>query len=338
MILLALLVGSDYTTGLQGIGPVTALEILAAFPPSSVINTAELLNSLTQTQLISGLAEFKSWFNQGKLPGLGGRTSLRGKLKNVIVSEHFPSTKVVNAYLEPKVDTNTKDKFTWAKPDVVGLIEFAQQKFGWSRKKSEDILNPVMKRQQDSFTQKKIRDYFKTRYKVDQSSSSGLEATGVNIMSKRVRIAVNKIAKGCSVDEPDLDEVKPRKQRVTKKNVKKKTVEKELDEDVAVLKQTEAISVKRVKEIETELQDRLQQDKPNSTAVVRKILPDLHKKDVILQKKRDENVMLKRKLKAIEVFRKSKQGPGFVKAQKNVPRKRLKEDAGLSESSSSNDE
>ncbi|KAJ8964829.1 hypothetical protein NQ314_004637 [Rhamnusium bicolor] len=33
MILFALLVGSDYTTGIQGVGPVTALEILACFPP-----------------------------------------------------------------------------------------------------------------------------------------------------------------------------------------------------------------------------------------------------------------------------------------------------------------
>ena len=32
MINLALMCGSDYTTGVQGIGPVTALEVLAEFP------------------------------------------------------------------------------------------------------------------------------------------------------------------------------------------------------------------------------------------------------------------------------------------------------------------
>ena len=32
MIKIALLCGSDYTSGIQGVGPVTALEIMAEFP------------------------------------------------------------------------------------------------------------------------------------------------------------------------------------------------------------------------------------------------------------------------------------------------------------------
>lgn len=52
MILLALLVGSDYTVGLQGVGPVTAMEILAAFPPSK--GKVKEFN-LSHTDLLSGM-------------------------------------------------------------------------------------------------------------------------------------------------------------------------------------------------------------------------------------------------------------------------------------------
>lgn len=51
MVLLALLVGSDYTVGLQGVGPVTAMEILAAFPPTKgKVNEFKL----SHAELLSG--------------------------------------------------------------------------------------------------------------------------------------------------------------------------------------------------------------------------------------------------------------------------------------------
>lgn len=73
MIQLALLVGSDYTTGIAGIGPVTALEILAAFPSIG-------------DNLLNGLADFNSWMNSGKTAG-PGKASLRNKLRNIDISK-----------------------------------------------------------------------------------------------------------------------------------------------------------------------------------------------------------------------------------------------------------
>lgn len=67
LIQLALLVGSDYTTGVAGIGPVTALEILAAFPAEG-------------DNILHGLYKFCSWIKEGKL---SGKTGLRKKLRNV---------------------------------------------------------------------------------------------------------------------------------------------------------------------------------------------------------------------------------------------------------------
>lgn len=70
LIQLAILVGSDYTTGLAGIGPVTALEILAAFPGEG------------DDHILHGLHSFSSWMKKGRTPG-PGRTGLRNKLQNV---------------------------------------------------------------------------------------------------------------------------------------------------------------------------------------------------------------------------------------------------------------
>lgn len=97
MILLALLVGSDYTVGIQGIGPVTALEILAAFPPAKNVE----ISILSQNELLAGLTEFKHWLVDGRSYG-PGRTTLRSKLQNINILDGFPNLEVCNMQLSIK--------------------------------------------------------------------------------------------------------------------------------------------------------------------------------------------------------------------------------------------
>lgn len=286
MVLLALLVGSDYTNGIQGIGPVTALEVLAAFPPKKS-NTDET------HQLLSGLEEFRVWLQENKKVR-PGRIALRNKLKNVEITEQFPNLSVIEAYLNPCVD-NSKEQFSWGKPDIVALIDFAKSKFGWTRSKSEEILRPVLKRMLDSFSQKPITDYFKVKCKTNANETNEIEI----MMSKRVKKAVEKIGKG---GEASIS-----------------------DEELEVLKETKKRSKRKQKEIETEVQKKIEKVQPAK---------NIHKKEVIPQREKDKSNLLRNKLKAIEVFRKSKQGPGYVSKNKKVVRK-PKEDAELSESSNS---
>lgn len=75
LILLALLVGSDYTPGIQGVGPVTALEILAAFPAGG-----------TDDSILRGLQRFQHWWSAG-MPVGSGKTSLKNKLKDLQLLE-----------------------------------------------------------------------------------------------------------------------------------------------------------------------------------------------------------------------------------------------------------
>lgn len=307
MVLLALLVGSDYTTGIQGIGPVTALEILAAFPANA-------------QQLLSGLSEFRKWYLGATTKG-PTRNSLRRKLKNLVLSENFPSLQVVQAYLDPHVE-RSKETFSWAKPDVVGLVDFAKQKFGWNRTKSEEILKPVLKRLEERYAQTSLLDYFKTKHKIDSGEHE-------KYMSKRVKKALDKIGKG---DEEDSSEEKEsaKEKRKTIRKAKGKKVQKEEDADIKVLKQTKARSSRKLAEIEEEAKRKLVEEKARKS----RISSVLHTKEVIVQKELDKKNLLRSKLKAIEVFRKSKQGPGYIKKRAKVVTQ-PKEDAELSESSSS---
>lgn len=213
MILLALLVGSDYTVGLQGVGPVTALEILAAFPP-----TLSKEFSLSHGELLSGLKEFRSWFNKGKSVG-PGRSALKNKLKNVTFTHNFPSLQVLQAYLEPTVETS-KENFSWSKPNFAGLTDFAKKKFGWSQIKTEEILKPVIKKVEENQAQRSIKEYFKTVYKADSTDAQ-------NQMSKRVQSAVKKIGK--TPEELIAEEMEALSNKKQKRSRSRKSVNKETE-------------------------------------------------------------------------------------------------------------
>lgn len=74
---MALLVGSDYTVGVEGIGTVTALEIVAYFSDKSE-------DSVSEKNIAETLKQFQVWIknnrNNHALP-------LMKKLKNISLSE-----------------------------------------------------------------------------------------------------------------------------------------------------------------------------------------------------------------------------------------------------------
>lgn len=80
----------------------------------------------------------------------------------------------------------------------------------------------------------------------------------------------------------------------------------------------------------------LQNNNPSqpSTSAARPIFRPtrVRKKETIPQKARDQTTLLRNKLKAIEVFRKGKQGPGYV-PKRERKRRMPKDEAELSESS-----
>lgn len=114
MIALAMLLGSDYTEGVKGVGIVNAMEILKGFDINS--------------DLRDGLTRFRKWMDDYDPEGpLSSRPEARDGLPpNQLIFQrqhraarikwqapsNFPSDGVIKAYLDPVVD-RSEERFTW---------------------------------------------------------------------------------------------------------------------------------------------------------------------------------------------------------------------------------
>lgn len=189
MISLALVCGSDYTDGISGAGPITAMEILSEFSS----NTG-----------VAALSQFKSWAdsvtaNNGCIPA-EGNSKIRTKLKKfvTVLPDSFPNHVVVDAYINPNVD-ESKERFEWSRPDLDLLRDFALRKLSWSSDKVDDLVCPVLKRLSDTETQSKLSKFF---------NLSGLPSsinTCADFHSKRLKSAITKLT--IPQSEPSLKPV-----------------------------------------------------------------------------------------------------------------------------------
>ena len=182
---LAHLLGSDYTEGLPGIGPVTALEILSEFPSPD-----------------TGLEEFREWWTATQLNGLKPNqetTTFRKKFKRaqatkLFLPAQFPSHAVTEAYLKPDVDSNP-EQFQWGVPDLDQLREFLMQTIGWSQERTDEVLVPVirdMNQREREGTQANITRFFGGNVGAGVNLGEGAEKN-VEKGSKRMREAVGKL-------------------------------------------------------------------------------------------------------------------------------------------------
>ncbi|KAJ5095838.1 XPG/RAD2 endonuclease [Penicillium alfredii] len=147
LISFAYLLGSDYTEGIPGIGPVTALEILTEF---------------------TSLEEFRDWWTQIQMGinipddvHLAFRKKFRKKASKIFLPPAFPDARVAAAYLEPEVDSD-RSQFQWGVPDLNGLRHFLMTTVGWSQERTDEILVPVirdMNRRDQEGTQSNITQF-----------------------------------------------------------------------------------------------------------------------------------------------------------------------------------
>ena len=152
MIDLALLLGSDYTNGLKGMGPVSSMEIIAEF---------------------GDLKKFKEWYEQGQFdreklnsePKFERDLRKRMVKNDILLDETFPNELVIDAYMNPEVDHDTTP-FIWGFPAVDMLRNFLEDHLGWTQEKADEILLPLIKdiNNKKKNKQRAITSFFPTEY------------------------------------------------------------------------------------------------------------------------------------------------------------------------------
>lgn len=215
LIAIAQLLGSDYTEGLPGIGPVTALEILSEFDT---------------------LTNFNAWWNDvqsGKIPKeVDAAVPFRKKFRRshaqkLFLPVTFPNPMVEAAYLEPEVDSDPSE-FVWGVPDLNSLRSFLMSTIGWSGDRVDEILVPVirdMNRREQEGTQANITAFFDGTVGAGAFAPRRREAG----TSKRLENALQKIgsrARGDAATADDADVHVPARDAATVAGRKTATVRK----------------------------------------------------------------------------------------------------------------
>ncbi|XP_075748554.1 rad2 superfamily protein mus201 [Rhipicephalus microplus] len=183
MVAFALLCGSDYTTGVSGVGPVTAMEVLSEFKGGDAVSL---------------LDEFRTWLEKAKEEKVQPGSKTRSHLVRLSLEPGFPSSRVAQAYLEPTVD-DSRETFSWGTPDLDALRTYPFKKLGWSQEKLDDLLLPVLKRMGVKQKQTRMEQYLEACQAPPKPKL---------FPSKRLTKAVGKLApsKRAKIEEPQLSE------------------------------------------------------------------------------------------------------------------------------------
>ncbi|KAK2661838.1 hypothetical protein Ddye_000412 [Dipteronia dyeriana] len=199
LIRMALLLGSDYTEGISGIGIVNAIEVVNAFPEDDGLHKfREWIESPDPSILgkldvqtgsnarkrglkgcdndmnhAKGDGEEVSEFNQNIFQADENKQSAdhsqnikkifmnkhRNVSKNWHISSTFPSEAVISAYICPQVDKST-EPFSWGKPDRFVLRKFCWDKFAWGIEKLDELLLPVLNEYGKRETQLRLEAFY----------------------------------------------------------------------------------------------------------------------------------------------------------------------------------
>ncbi|KQK23032.1 DNA repair protein UVH3 isoform X1 [Brachypodium distachyon] len=236
LIRMALLLGSDYTEGISGIGIVNAIEVVHAFseedglqkfrewiesPDPAILGKLEKETSDGSTRRKSGGNESSEKGNSLEpecVEGSDGKHSSNETehIKKIFMNKHrnvsknwhipstFPSETVISAYISPQVDDST-ERFSWGRPDLSLLRKLCWERFGWNKEKADELLLPV------------LREYNKHETQLRMEAFYSFNERFAKIRSKRIKKAIKGITGKTFSETDELDHDSPSTSEAPKK-------------------------------------------------------------------------------------------------------------------------
>ncbi|CAF0756949.1 unnamed protein product [Brachionus calyciflorus] len=234
----ALLVGSDYTVGVENVGIVKAVEILNEFEGKG----------------IDKLKNFKEWHSKAKNSNQK-HSKIRQALLKLDLAESFPSEIVFNAYINPELDKSSEE-FSWSMPDLDSIRKFLIKKMAWPVKKIDDDLLPIIKRFNEKSVQKTIENFFTYETTSSFAKQSKRMKQAINLFKSKSDVGTAKTKNGDlnlseddDVDDIAMESNQPKSSKMTnqtnKKSLKtnrkrgKKDLDDEKNDDVDLIESEE---------------------------------------------------------------------------------------------------
>lgn len=182
LILMALLLGSDYTPGIAGVGVVNAVEIISAFVGFEGLEDFKNWVNAVDDDIVALIREDEAKEEKQRPVTKEFKQKHKTIRKSWVLPEDFPSQEVVESYQKPALD-DSKSKFTFISPDFPMLESFCSRKFGWDDGKIRDLFEPVKKSLSQRDKQQTIQGFLSFREKF------------ARVRSKRLAQAVEKVKK-----------------------------------------------------------------------------------------------------------------------------------------------
>jgi len=193
MISLALCTGCDYTTGIDGVGPILAMEIFKEFPHEDPVES---------------LKNFKEWWSKAHsqstaaelaLHSINGESKIKNKLRPLKLPDNFPSDVVMQAFLQPNVVKVERNELEWKLPRLHDIRMFCHEVMKVDGKKKTQELLPVLKKMQELAEEKEKRQMRMTQFVRRKQKVNKMK-------SKRLRAAVRSIKKQAKLSESSESE------------------------------------------------------------------------------------------------------------------------------------